>query len=153
MKTEEAFLSDLERSRASVSRFASLCRAAGVNIWTGPTVVRPSADARSEYADNGDLLVLLRVEHKDRGLSFTCASDFPYDTVIVDEVYKIDRIPHRPFWYVSESSDGSMAAVVSSRTMAHWEKMSLYDEAQERRCEFYACPKRLVRFCALDEVF
>lgn len=47
MKPDEAFLSDLERSRASVSRFASICRAAGVNIWTGPTVVRPSAVAQA----------------------------------------------------------------------------------------------------------
>lgn len=153
MKPDEAFLSDLERSRASVSRFASLCRAAGVNIWTGPTVVRPSADERRKYADNGDLLVLLRVEHKDRGLSFTCAADFPYDTVIVDEVYKVDSIPHRPFWYVSESSDGLRAAVISSRTMAHWTTMRLYDEKQERDCDYYVCPKRLARFCALDEVF
>ena len=153
MKTDEAFLADLENSRGRVSRFASICRAAGVSIWIAPSVVRETAEDRHDFDDPGDLVVHLRVEHKERGLEFTSAADFPFDTVIVDEVYKIDGIQHRPFWYVSENAAGTRVAVISSRTMDKWKTESKYDQRQGRQCEFYVCPKKLVRFCAIDEVF
>ena len=153
MKTDEEFLADLESSRASVSRFASICRAAGVSIWIAPSVVRETAEDRHDFDDPGDLVVHLRVEHKDRGLEITNADDFRFDTVIVDEVYKIDGIQHRPFWYVSENADGTRVAVISSRTMDKWQKETKYDHKQGRECQFYVCPKSLVRFCDVDKVF
>jgi hypothetical protein len=153
MKPDADFLDDLKESRGRVSRFAAICKSQGVKVLLYPEVVRPDAAVRSEYADDGDLLVMLRVEHKGRGLRFNNAADFPFDTVLVDEVYKIDRIQQRPFWYVSENEEGTRVVVVSSRTMPQWVKVKKFDKRQNRECEFYACPTHLCRFCDISEVF
>lgn len=152
MKPDSAFLADLSASRSRVDRFAAMHRSRGIQIWQHPEVVRPSAEERAEFSDDGDMLVTLRLEHKVRGFAFTGSGDFPFPSIIVDEAYKIDRLP-RPFVYVIESSDGEAAAVISYRTFSQWSKVRRYDASQRRECEFYEAPLSAVRFCGVGEVF
>lgn len=153
MKDDSAFIADLNASRSRVTRFAGIARSAGVNIWQFPEVVRPDSSERSQHADSGDLMMQVRVEHKVRDFDFMSAADFPFATIIVDEKYKIDRIPSRPFIYVIESKSGHAAAVVSSRSMAKWQTVKRYDAAQKRECEFYEAPLSAVMFCPTEDVF
>lgn len=153
MKPSASFLRDLECSRERVWRFAAIQKAAGVNIVINPATTRPDASVRGEYADDGDLELRVRVEHKVRQFDFTSAEGFPYPTLIVAEEYSIARQAARPFVYVIESQDGEYAAVVHSRSMPKWVKVRRWDAAQGRECEFYEVPKEAVRFCAVGEVF
>ena len=153
MKTDTQFLTDLESSRRNVWRFASIQKAAGVDIVINPATTRPDATVRGDHADDGDMELRIRVEHKVRNIDFTSREDFPYKTLIVAEVYSIERQNGKPFVYVIESRSGSHAAVVYSRSMHKWSKVRRWDAAQGRECEFYEAPLESVRFCPLEEVF
>jgi len=153
MKTDTQFLTDLESSRSNVWRFASIQKAAGVDIVINPATTRPDATVRSDHADDGDMELRVRVEHKVRNIDFTCAGDFPYKTLIVAEVYSIERQKAKPFVYVIESKCGQYAAVVHSRSMHKWTKVRRWDAAQGRECEFYEAPLESVRFCEVGDVF
>lgn len=153
MKTDSAFLADLDASRSRVDRFASLHRRRGVEIWQHPEVTRDDSSERGQFGDSGDMLMLVRVEHKVRGFDFTDATDFPYSGVIVDEAYKIDRMGTRPFVYVIENKSGTRAIVVSSRSRGRWSLIRRNDPQQRRECEFYEAPLSAVRFCDVGDVF
>ena len=153
MKTDTEFLADLESSRSNVWRFASIQKAAGVNLVINPAVTRPDSSVRSDYGDDGDMELRVRVEHKVRGIDFTSREDFPYETLIVAEVYSVERQKSKPFAYVIESKCGRYAAVVHSRSMPKWTKVRRWDAAQGRECEFYEAPLDKVRFCLIEDVF
>jgi hypothetical protein len=155
VKDGSQFVADLNRSRSAVNKFAAMLRRLGVSAWMPPEEVRPSEETRHEYADDGDLMVQLRVEHKVRtNLAFTCREDYPYDTVIVDEKYKEDaKQNRRPFVYVIENKDGTCAAVVHWSTRPFWKVETRQDPIQKRACQFYTVDKSRVRFCKPEDVF
>jgi hypothetical protein len=142
-------------SREAVNAFASDARARGFQVWLPPEVVRPDASARRDYADDGDCMGLFRIEHKVRhSVSWTCRDDFPYRTVIVDEVYKEDAKAHNPvLLYVIVDQTRTHAAVVYGWTRDKWEVERMYDPIQKRDCDFYTIDKRYVRFCPAGSVF
>jgi len=155
MKTDDAFIRDLSASREAVNSFASRARSKGVDLWLPPELVRPDIWSRHEYADDGDLMLQARVEHKVRtNISWTCRDDYPYETVIVDEVYKENAKSARPvLMYVIEDQTRKFAAVVYGYTRAYWGTETLFDPIQRRHCDFYTVDKSRVRFCLVDNVF
>jgi len=87
-------------------------------------------------------------------LHFTCRDDYPYDTVIVDEVYKEDaKEDSHVLCYVIENAGRTHAAVVYGFTRKYWGVERRRDPIQGRDCDFYTVPKINVRFCLVDEVF
>jgi hypothetical protein len=155
MKDDNSFIRDLNESRDAVNEFAAKARARGVQVWLPPEVVRPDASVRRQYADDGDLMLQARIEHKVRtNLSWTCRSDYRYPTVIVDEVYKEDAKADRPvLMYVIEDQTRRNAAVVYGWTRGNWGIEEMHDPIQGRLCQFYTVDKSLVRFCRVEEVF
>lgn len=152
MKEDEAFLRDLERSRRSVLRVADAMRSKGVIVSVPETITRPDASVRRQYADRGDLFATARVEVKRRGLHFTCRADFPYQTLIVDEVYKVEDKSDPLLMYAILSQSEDYAAVVYGWTRGQWERQTMHDRAQNRACEYYVIDKDRVRFCPVSEV-
>jgi len=153
MKPDEEFIKDLNRSRYAVNKFAALQQQKGIQIWLPPEQTRPDSSQRMDYADNGDLMVQMRIEHKAISLNFTCRKDFPKDSIIVDEKYKYDSKSHMPLlMYVLESSNKTHAAVVYSVTRDKWETRDIFDKRQNRNCTMYMCSKRYVRFCKTEDV-
>jgi hypothetical protein len=155
MKDDNSFIRDLGESRYAVNEFAAKARARGVQVWLPPEVVRPDASVRHQYADDGDLMIQARIEHKVRtNLSWTCRNDYRYPTVIVDEVYKEDAKADRPvLMYVIEDQKRQHAAVVYGWTRDKWCIEEMHDPIQKRTCRFYTVDKSLVRFCGIEEVF
>jgi len=155
MKDDNGFIRDLSESREAVNEFAAKARARGVQVWLPPEVVRPDASVRRQYADDGDLMIQARIEHKVRtNLSWTCRNDYRYPTVIVDEVYKEDAKADRPvLMYVIEDQTRQHVAVVYGWTRDKWGIEEMHDPIQKRTCRFYTVDKSLVRFCGIEEVF
>lgn len=152
MKEDPRFLGDLAHSRRAVNEFANKLRSSGIQAWLPPERTRPDSTVRHEYSDSGDIMVQGRVEHKVRtNISFTCRDDYPYPTVIVDEVYKEDSKSGDPVLaYVIENSRRTHAAIVYGWTRDRWTVESRMDPIQGRMCDFYVVDKRLVRFCNLS---
>lgn len=154
MKSDENFLRDLAKSCSDVDHFAERLKDRGVDIVVLSAETRPDASQRRKYADKGDLAVTIRIEHKVRQLDFTTRSDFPYETVIVDEAYKVREKSLIPLMmYVLENRSRTHAAVVYGWTQDKWGIEKIYDRHQGRTCENYVVHKSLVRFCPVDEVF
>jgi hypothetical protein len=155
MKSDNQFLGDLNASRRAVNEFADKLRETGLQAWLPPERTRPDAAVREQYADAGDLMVQGRVEHKVRhNLNFTCREDYPYQTVIIDEAYKVDAKDASPVLaYVIENASRTVAAVVYGWTRDHWQIEEVYDPKQGRRCRNYTVPLRYVRFCPPQEAF
>jgi hypothetical protein len=155
MKSDSEFIGDLNASRRAVNEFANKLREQGVHAWLPPERTRPDASVRSQYADAGDLMVQGRVEHKVRGnLHFTCKEDYPYQTVFIDEAYKVDAKAETPVLaYVIENATRTVAAVVYGWTREHWVIEEVFDRKQNRTCRNYAAPLRYVRFCPPQEAF
>ncbi|MFA5054071.1 MAG: hypothetical protein WC565_08425 [Parcubacteria group bacterium] len=152
MKAEGAFLTALAESAASVNLCAAWLARHGYQTRIVPTVVRPDSSVRMQYGDGGDIEITKRVEVKQRSLPFTSASDYPYPTVLVDEVYKVDRLGMTGLdGYMIVNSDGTVACVVKKATRPHWSVESRWDSSQSRQCEFYACPVGLCEFVSLSE--
>jgi hypothetical protein len=110
------------------------------------------------FQDDGDMTFVGRVECKQRRLKFTSAADFPFKTVLIDEVYKL-RQPHvtegmweqftwaeqlahikwfHSYWIVS--SDMRYAAVIKPSTKCHWKMRTVTDSTEGRQCVNYECP-------------
>ena len=155
MKDDQSFIRDLSKSREAVNDFAARARWRGVQVWLPPEVLRPDAASRRQYADDGDLMIQGRIEHKVRtNLKWTCREDYPYPTVIVDEVYKEDAKSDRPvLMYVIEDKTRTHAAIVYGWTRGEWTVERMHDPIQRRECEFYTVPKHRVRFCKVEQVF
>jgi hypothetical protein len=155
MKDENSFIRDLGHSRVAVNQFAAKCRERGIAVWLPPERTRPDESVRSEYSDDGDLMLQGRVEHKVRtNITFSSRDDYPYETVIVDEVYKEDqKASDPPLMYVIEDRTRTYAAIVYGWTRKYWRKETKPDPIQRRECTFYTVDKRHVRFCRVEEVF
>lgn len=152
MKDNNQFIRDLGASRMAVNDFAERLRRDGIQAWLPPERTRPDANLRHDYADSGDIMVQGRVEHKVRSnLHFTCKDDYPYQTVIVDEVYKEDAKAAEPVLaYVIENAKRTHAAIVYGWTRPKWQVETRNDSIQKRACDFYTIDKRWVRFCDLS---
>lgn len=154
MKSDAEFLQSLSASRRDVEAFAEKMRRRGIAITVCEEVTRPDASQRMLYADSGDMTVEMRVEHKARGINFTCREDYPYETVIVDEKYKVESKNGIPLaMYVIENRSRTHAAVVYGWTKNRWTTEKIYDVRQRRDCVNYVVHKSLVRFCKTEEVF
>lgn len=146
--TDHDYVNNYKQSRERCNRFASISLQSNIKICLLP---QPPLDVREP--DNGDMLLIGRVEHKVRDLKFTCREDYPYSTVIIDEAYKIDNKPDKVLMYVIENVEGTHAAIVYGFTKSAWKVEEKYDQKRERMCKNYEVDKNIVRFCKIDEVF
>ena len=147
-----SFFNDLKSSQASVAAVASWMAEHDCNVVIKPTLVAPSKDLRHEYIDSGDIEIRQRVEVKHRSIAFTSAEDYPYPTIIVDEAYKVDRIPRGQLWgYIIVNKACTHVCCLLADTKGHWTMQVKHDRKQDEPRRFYVCPVRYGIFCTLPE--
>ena len=153
MKNDAAFVEDWNKSHIYVWAVGQWLRGRGYDVSIKPSVLRPDAASRHKFFDDGDLAITQRIEVKHRpSLTFTCAQDYPYPTVFLDETYKIDRHPPQSlFAYIILNAEGSACCVILSGTRSHWVKETIFDKVQNRECENYACPVDRCKFFPLTQ--
>jgi len=145
-KSDKQFLEQLEESHIYVRQVANWLMSKGYDVKINPASVRENYEDRWEHTDDGDLEVRLRIEVKHRKLDFNGPDDYPYDTVLLDECYKVDGREASLYGYVILNKDASVAAVASKSTMNHWvrERKYVRDDGEER--DSWACPVELCTF-------
>ncbi len=150
MKADAAFRADFDQSHATVWIVGRWLADLGFEVAAPVPALRPNAEERAAYADDGDLVIKKVVEVKRRSIDFTGAHDYPYDSVFVNEAYKLTRERLAVVWgYVVVNRAGTHAAVVHTNTANKWVTVERYDADQDRRCEFLACPVAHVKFFRL----
>lgn len=136
---DPTFVADLERSKIAVNKAASIFSNRGFPVVVAPTFIRPDVSKRAEYADDGDLQILVTCEVKHRpNLSFTSRKDFKYKTAIVDSCQKFDKKKQIPFWYIIWNSNYTAYIFVDvHKTKSKWKRVERYDRAKDRKEYFY----------------
>lgn len=146
VKPDADFRRDFRRSQDTTEKVCEWLRGLGFDCDVKPSELTPNSDVRWQYVDSGDIEVKQRFEVKHRKESFTKES-FPYASIIVDEVYKVDKYPLPTLYaYLIVSADMKCVAVITSKSKPHWFKQKKYDHAQRRECEFYFIPKEYATF-------
>ena len=147
-KSDAAFIEDWNKSHTYVWVVGQWLCGRGYDVSIKPSILRPEFTTRNKYIDDGDLEIRQRIEVKHRpSLAFTCARDYPYPTVFLDEAYKVDRRPPQSlFAYIILNAECSACCVILNSTRQYWVKETIFDKAQGRECENYACPVGRCRF-------
>jgi hypothetical protein len=84
------------------------------------------------------------IEVKSRSLTFTCAADFPYDTLIVDTVQGFDQKVDKPLMYICISQKtGAMLGLDVGLSREHWTVRQTYDRVAKIPCTNYEAHKSL----------
>lgn len=146
MKGNKEFTEDFFNSFGAVFVVGAYLKRLGFNVTVPVPEIRPDVSERMKYMDEGDLLVSMPVQIKERSISFTCQDDYPYDTIFIDEQYKVKK---DTFMYVIVSSDNAHAAIIKRGTRAKWVTQTIYDQKQGRECTNRCCPKELAVFVKL----
>lgn len=152
MKTDREFKEALAESSAAVHVVASWLHAKKCDVLIRPTLVRPSFEERNDFADEGDIEIRQRIEVKHRKLTFTSVNDYPYEDVIVDESFKVDRILKGTLWgYAIINQSMTHACLILQHTRPAWTLQTMYDKADRQQRTFYVCPKDLCTFTIIQE--
>lgn len=148
MMTDQEYIKAFKYSHERVNRFARIANDCNINL-----MLKPQPPWDSKEPDNGDMMIFARIEHKVRNIDFTSRDDFPYKSIIIDEVYKVNKKEDKVLMYVLENKAGTHAAVVYGCTYLQWKIKDTYDHKRGRNCANFEIDKSLVRFCKIEEVF
>jgi hypothetical protein len=142
--------------------FARLYRKLGVPLEVGRFRIARTREERYQCRDKGDLFLCpigserLLLELKHRTLRWHNEESFPFQTIILDEDWKLrERVCEqgvRPF-YVSISKDRRHAAVVDAGA-CYYDILTerMLDSGRRRDCANFTIDKRHARFCQTEEV-
>lgn len=146
MKPSAEFVRDWQASHGPVMDVALWLKRIGYDVKLNVPDLRPDAAERFRYSDTGDIEVLQRIEVKRRSIDFTSAGDYPFPTIFVDEVYKVDARLKGLLGFVIVNAAGTHAACVTPATKPRWTRETKFDLRQQRDCTWYCCPPELAFF-------
>ena len=133
--------------------------------------VRDSSGGTLGLSDDGDIRIDTTIECKWRRLNFTCAADFPYPTMIVDEMghlrnelipaadYELmslerKKLGIKPFVrYLIGSADALTIAVVRRSSVPHWILESITDPIRKTTKPNWLCPVEHIQFISAAEMW
>lgn len=148
MKPRPEFHQGLRRSQMPALNVVNFLKKQGRDAYLRGSVLTPNEADRRDYYDNGDIAMVVDgveydVECKCRNdLSFTCADDFPYDTVVFDEVHKVERRDLSKLWgYWVISNDWVHACFIPRSSEPYWVVENIYDKSEKKLIPCYALPK------------
>ena len=157
MKEDSVFFKALDKSRKVNNVVCDWLKKKGYEVDLLPQETRPidaPKEDRWKYTDSGDIEIIerKRIEVKQRpSLDFKSFNDLPYENIIVDEEYKIDKNHDSPIHsYFILNKSMTVAMVIMAETKKHWVKQKKFDTVEgEYRC-FYLCPKKYCKMVHLN---
>lgn len=156
MKPRIDFRQGLRRSLMPSMNAVNYMKKQGADAHLRGLVLTPNKTDRHKYYDNGDIGIVMEngvihdAECKCRNnLSFT--DNFSFDTVVFDEVHKVERRDLSKLWgYWVVSNDWVHAIFISPASREHWVKEKIYDKSEDREVLCYALPKELAVYISIQ---
>lgn len=142
------FKKALDASANSVFHTAKwLQKTYGCTVQINPPPVDPKTNELTYEQDKGDIIVtfekIVEVKHRT-SMKFTCAEDYPFDTIMVASVEPTDR--HQVYMWVILNSDMTHAAIIKGKNKNHFIKEDVYCWPTKKYELKYLCPKEFVDF-------
>jgi hypothetical protein len=131
MEPDHVFLSRLGDSVRGSYAVANYLRKTypGLDVLINSIQVRPDVKVRDDYADRGDIELRWKAEVKKRNLKWTSAENYPYHTVMIDEVGNAHAALSRGVYaYYILSGDENSLAIIKGTTSPHWTVGEFKDE-------------------------
>ena len=101
--------------------------------------------------DEGDVEITLNMQIKKRNLDFTDINDYPFGSVLIDEVQKVERNNKaRTYGYLILNKNCSHACFITMKSYKKWKKVKKYDATLNKECLFYEVDKNEAEFLTLE---
>ena len=151
MKGDKEFVRLLNNSNDVVRMVASKLYKDGYNVRILPSLISPDAESRWDYVDDGDMEIIQRIEVKYKPeIDFKSIDDFPYEDIIIDEAYKVDKkYTSTLFTYIIVNKSKTGYLIIPIWTKQHWFKETKFDRREKENREFYLINKKYVRYMEL----
>lgn len=153
VKPREEFLGLLNVAQQNAQIVAEVLASRGYHVRILPHSISPNVEERWKHTDEGDLEITQRVELKHwPNIDFKSLDEVPYDNVIVDEAYKIDK-EHRTTLYAYLILNASVTGylLIPIWTRRYWFKKELHDGREDSERTYYMCAKRFLAFYWLGD--
>jgi len=138
------FTERFKSSRRAVFKVAEyIWREKGLGVTIPSMELAPSIHQSADYVDKGDIICHTArgnefiIEVKGVSTEFTCAEDFPFKTMIVNEVVKADRIDAFAYFIVNKAL--THAFVLKTDTKDQWGIKDVHDKRRGDTEEMYYC--------------
>lgn len=129
----------------------------GLAVRIGPLMIRPENGRVEDYGDDHDLAIQSkgsdkwwRIEVKGRELNFTCADDYPFQTIFLDRSKKADVAEPHAYFILNKAM--THAAIIKTSTKAQWGEPRMIEDNTKLVAyayPVYECPKHLAEFVVL----
>ena len=153
VKPRDEFVGLLAAAADNAEMVAMILRQRGFSVRVLPHSVSPNVQERWKHVDEGDLEInsngtVERIELKHwPSVNFHSLESVPYQNVIVDEAYKIEK-DHRyllhAYFILNASRTGCL--VIPASTRPHWFKKSAVDGRENDGRLYYFCPKQFLSY-------
>lgn len=150
MKPDAQFVNDFLQSSQYVNLVAYWFSVNGISSRILPNMLRPEVGRRFDFMDNGDIEIHLKVEVKHRSIDFTSRDDYPYPTILIDEVYKVDKKSRDLYAYVILNERADTCIMIYKYTISKWRKVEKRDRTAGEARMFYEVPKEFGIFMRLE---
>lgn len=132
IKNDSAFREQLLRGRKTEERVAFDLLMEGFTVGLGRCEFRATFDDRHDFSDEKDIVVAPGhvLEVKSRGIAFTSAEDYPYDTAFVCATRRWKARQRKPCAVILHSEKTGERLIVPASTRSHWKATNFYDSAR-----------------------
>ena len=96
---------------------------------------------KDAYLDEPDLIVEGEIlEIKSRNLDFSCPSDYPYDTIMVESVSGWEGKIRKPSFYICVSQKTGRMIFTEGHDSLRWDRASFFDRVRRIKVYNYVSP-------------
>lgn len=140
------FAQALREGQAAEKKWVEKQRKRGLCVGHGKRLVYTNHNRRKDHVDTPDAVLMFSAELKQRDITFTCPSDFPYDDVIVDDLRGMEResLNHLAYIYVSKAT-GAWVWLCSLDMDETWRRGEVFDRKRNHKVPVLFAPKSCLR--------
>lgn len=155
MKTHNQYVKNFIESESTVTLAFDYLKSRGYDVEFEPHTITPDSESRFKHFDDGDLKITIngesyRVEVKHIRIDFTSIEDFPFDSVIIDEVYKINKHHTYPLWaYMIFNKASTGFIFVPVTTKMFWYSQQRLDKYENEVRNFCFIKKDYLKYYAI----
>ncbi len=152
----EAFLSRLDKSRASTFEVAKYLHKQGYTVSVSAFDYRPTDSNWEDHVDSGDIYICKepgtqhRIDVKQISREFTGRYDFPFPYMFVSDSRAVDRADPFPLAYIVLNAQFTFMGIIWSKTRKHWRLQQVKASNTDKIITVYACPIEYVDFREID---
>jgi hypothetical protein len=157
-ESHQRFLKRLDGSRPALFKVAEWLHRKGKTVTIPAIRYSPEHREFLKYVDKGDIIItnddgsqsIVEVKHFKQ-TKFTCAEDFPHPSVIVSNIYTVQRNRGHISAYLILNKDMTHMIIVKGSKIDEWEIRDIYASNTQKFEKYYTCHPKDCKFISIEE--